>query len=92
MFFLQKLVKDRTGICLLKLKLPVQVLPKRLKLSALGESSVAEPELEQEPELEPEPVKPKIFFVTGAGTGAVISNFGSGSTAPKPKLSFEYSK
>ena len=37
-----------------------------------------------EPELDPEPVEPKLF----CGTGAVISYFGSGSTAAEPKLSF----
>ena len=34
-----------------------------------------------EPELEPVPVEQKLFCDTGAGTGAVISYFVSGSTA-----------
>ena len=38
-------------------------------------------------ELEPVPVEPKLFSGTGVGTGAVISYFGSGSTAPELKLS-----
>ena len=46
------------------------ILPKRLTLF----SSVGEPE--------PEPVEPKLFCVTGAGTRAIISYFGSGSLAP----------
>ena len=37
-------------------------------------------------ELEPEPVETKLFW--GTGDGAVISFFGSGSTAPEPKLYF----
>ena len=43
-----------------------------------------------EPQLELEPVKPKFVCGTGTGaiSGAVISYFGSGSTAPEPKLSF----
>ena len=32
----------------------------------------------------PDPVEPKLF----RGTGAVTCYFGSGSTAPEPKLSF----
>ena len=35
---------------------------------------------------EPEPVEPKLFCGTGVETGAVISYFGSGSTALEPKL------
>ena len=42
--------------------------------------SVAEPE--------PELVEPKLFCGAGAGTGAVISNFGSGSAVPELKLYF----
>ena len=41
-----------------------------------------------EPELVPEPVELKLFRGAGAGTGAVISNFGSGSAVLEPKLSF----
>ena len=40
-----------------------------------------------EPKLEPEPVELKIFCGTGAGPGAIVSYFGSGSTAPELKLS-----
>ena len=36
----------------------------------------------------PEPVELKLFCGTGAGTGAIISYFNSGSTAPELKLSF----
>ena len=49
----------------------VIILPKRLTPFF---SSVGEPE--------PEPVEPKLFCVTGAGTRAIISYFGSGSLAP----------
>ena len=31
--------------------------------------------------------EPKLFCGTGAGTGAVVNNIGSGFTAPEPKLS-----
>ena len=41
-----------------------------------------------EQELEPEPVEPKLFSGAGAGTGAVFSNFGSGSAVPEPNLYF----
>ena len=49
----------------------VIILPKRLTPFF---SSVGEPE--------PEPVEQKLFCVTGAGTRAIISYFGSGSLAP----------
>ena len=37
---------------------------------------------------DPEPLEPTLFCGTGAKTGAFIIYFGSGSTAPEPKLSF----